>query len=230
MSLTKLRSIAEEKKSRIILALDYKGRFGYQGLLEMVEKYVAGVKIGYPALFDLGPSNLKKLISSFRERLFFIADFKIADIPAISREIASRLRDLGFEAAIVHAVAGADTVRAVAEVMPAFALVAMTHRGASVINTHVEQLIEFGVEGGASGYVAPATYPEIVSLVRREAPGSVIISPGVGAQGGGFGGALKAGADFEIIGRAITLSTDPEETALRILSSQREATPDDVLA
>ena len=38
---------------------------------------------------------------------------------------------------------------------------------------------------------------------------SIIVSCGIGAQGGKFGGALAAGADYEIIGRAIYEAENP---------------------
>jgi len=43
-----------------------------------------------------------------------------------------------------------------------------------------------------------------------------IYSPGVGAQGGEIEAALKAGANYLIVGRAITLSENPAESAKNI--------------
>ncbi len=40
-------------------------------------------------------------------------------------------------------------------------------------------------------------------------------------QGAPFGSALKVGADFEIIGRSITLSLNPIEETKKILEAQK---------
>ncbi|MGB9705400.1 MAG: orotidine 5'-phosphate decarboxylase, partial [Pyrobaculum sp.] len=50
----------------------------------------------------------------------------------------------------------------------------------------------------------PGNQPELVARARKMVGCSYrIISPGIGAQGGRPGGALRAGADFEIVGRYV---------------------------
>jgi len=51
----------------------------------------------------------------------------------------------------------------------------------------------------------------------------LIISPGVGAQGAPFGSAIRAGADYEIVGRAIYASQDPAAAAHAAVEEQRKA-------
>ncbi len=217
-----LWELAKERRTRIILALDYCGRDGCVAILEKTLKYIAGVKLGYPILFNIGLERIKSLVSRFRGSVFLIADFKIADIPSISGYISKKLREIGFDAAIVHAIVGEESVRSVSRVIPALALVAMSHKGSEIINSNVDKLIEVGRRGGATGYIAPATYPQVIKIVRKTVPNTTIFSPGVGVQGGGFGSALKSGADFEIIGRSITLSDDPENAAANIVLNQRK--------
>ena len=48
---------------------------------------------------------------------------------------------------------------------------------------------------------------------------AAIYSPGVGAQGGGAEAAIRAGADYLIVGREITMATDPAEAAQKLLYS-----------
>ncbi|MEM0002219.1 MAG: hypothetical protein QW211_04935 [Desulfurococcaceae archaeon] len=70
--------------------------------------------------------------------------------------------------------------------------------------------------------MAPATRPEVIKYIRSKLGTNVkILSPGVGAQGASPGDALCAGADYEIIGRAITHAVDVRGTALNIISRQR---------
>ncbi len=103
----------------------------------------------------------------------------------------------------------------------------MSHRGApegygqTILDPETErytpQYIAFAqkaLQWKADGAVVGATYPEqikeIHSILKDRVP---IFSPGVGAQGGDIKTAVKAGARYLIVGRAITLAEDPAETA-----------------
>jgi orotidine-5'-phosphate decarboxylase len=50
----------------------------------------------------------------------------------------------------------------------------------------------------------------------------LILSPGVGAQGGSAAEALRHGADFVIVGRSIYEDPDPRAAALRIVNEARD--------
>jgi len=76
------------------------------------------------------------------------------------------------------------------------------------------------LQWGADGVVVGATVPEKISEVRQILGDKVAIySPGVGAQGGAAATAMRAGASYLIVGREITMATDPAEAAQRILYS-----------
>jgi orotidine-5'-phosphate decarboxylase len=73
------------------------------------------------------------------------------------------------------------------------------------------------VRCGAAGIIAPATRPERLAALRREVGPLLILSPGVGAQGGSASEALRMGADYVIVGRGIYGAEDPREAALRVV-------------
>jgi orotidine-5'-phosphate decarboxylase len=81
-----------------------------------------------------------------------------------------------------------------------------------------EQMARLAVEAGATGIVAPATRPERIKLIRSVIGNKIIISPGVGVQGGSALEALQAGADYLIVGRSIIEADDPVASAKRLAS------------
>jgi orotidine-5'-phosphate decarboxylase len=210
--------LSELKFSRIILALD---NVESLNLLNDLLKYIVCVKIGLPLLISIGASSMKNIIVKYKNDVVFIADLKMADIPETNENTAKIVKEIGFDAVIVHTFVGSESLKSVAKILPVFALVGMSHKDAYLINSNTEVLINISASSGIFNFVAPATYPEIIKQLRSKIPKALIISPGVGAQGANFGSALKAGADFEIIGRSITLSRNPLENVQKILESQR---------
>jgi orotidine-5'-phosphate decarboxylase len=109
----------------------------------------------------------------------------------------------------------------------------MSHKGASegygqtIIDQETgEKTLQYvsfakkALKWGADGVVVGATYPEKIAEVKRIVEGKVpIYSPGVGAQGGAAETAVKAGASYLIVGREITMASDPAQTARRLNDS-----------
>ena len=76
-----------------------------------------------------------------------------------------------------------------------------------------DQLAKLAVEVGATGVIAPATRPERIAHVRSIVGNLLILSPGVGAQGGSAVEAVRQGADYVIVGRSIYSDPDPQAAA-----------------
>ena len=77
-----------------------------------------------------------------------------------------------------------------------------------------ELFTEMAVQRGAHGVIVGATTPAVISRVRELAgPELLILSPGVGAQGGDVKNALEAGSNYLIVGRSIYNSRDPRTAA-----------------
>ena len=90
----------------------------------------------------------------------------------------------------------------------------MSHPGGKTFTAkHGEEMAELGVRCGVSGFIAPATRPERIAAIRSVIGDRLILSPGVGAQGGSAASAIEAGADYVIVGRAIYESDNPGESA-----------------
>jgi orotidine-5'-phosphate decarboxylase len=145
-----------------------------------------------------------------------ICDFKIADIPNTDRLIVEQAMRLGASAVIVHGFTGADSLKACVDACGGrvFVVTEMSHPGGKEFTQpNAERIAAMAKEQGAMGIVAPATRPERIARMREIVGDLKIISPGVGAQGGKASDALRHGADFVIVGRAIYEAADPSEAA-----------------
>jgi len=98
----------------------------------------------------------------------------------------------------------------------------MSHPGGDHFFTDAvsKEIASMAKQSGAFGIVAPATRPARVRELRAIIGDDVkIISPGVGAQGGKASDAIKAGADWVIVGRSIYGAENPKEEAEQIKKS-----------
>lgn len=157
-----------------------------------------------------------------------IADLKLADIGATMKSIVDSIP--GVDGVIAHAFVGVEgALDELKEHLDSkgvglYLLVSMSHPGSrDVIDQAIDRLFDVAEKVDPLGLVAPATRPGIVRMARDRFPDKVIISPGVGAQGARPGDALCAGANYEIVGRAITRSGNPLERALEIRRMQEVA-------
>lgn len=192
-------------------------------LLSELEGTIAGVKLGLPAILALEPDTIEEIIDSFKQKYFFICDSKMADIGYVNRLVAGQIFGLGFDALIIHAFIGAkggidEVVKLAGEMCGGvLALCAMTHPGAEEhLNKNFDALLAIAASAGVDGFVLPATFPQVITLARKKYPKAMILSPGVGIQGAPFGSAIAAGANFEIIGRAISGAPSPAQRAREI--------------
>jgi len=215
------------KKNSLILALDVLSRDKALELTEQLVDHFDAIKVGYPLILHAGLGIVEE-ISSISP---VIADLKIADTPNTNRLICEAVLGAGADAIIAQAFPGKDSLVACADCAESFGadlfvVTEMSHPGAEQFMAPLaERMARLAVESGASGVVAPATRPERIRLIRSIIGDKLIISPGVGAQGGSAGEALQAGADYLIVGRSVYGSADPvaqaKELAAQVEQSRR---------
>jgi orotidine-5'-phosphate decarboxylase len=241
---------AKRADSNIVLALDLPkdspSRLLSQSIaiLEKVHPYVCAVKINRQLVLPLGLFNgVQKIIDFIHDRgLPAIMDCKINDVGHTNRAIAEYYYEAGFDALTASPFVGWDEgLQPVFELAKEMRrgvvlLVYMSHKGAeegygqTVQDPKTENLLpqyvlfaEKALSWKADGAVVGATYPEKISEVYGILRGRVpIYSPGVGVQGGDIESAVKAGARYLIVGRTITLSEKPDETAKLIRDRARQ--------
>ena len=199
------------------------------GKISCLRKEIGGIKIGSLLAWEHGlPKIVKKIRSFSNAPLIFDAQKAGTDIPSIAKEQVKLVADAGIDAFIAAPLgSGPKTLEAFiktsfeCQIAPIIVL-EMTHPMANdfLVKEAGMRVIIQSLEMGVEYFVAPANNPDRITYYRnlasKKAKGIKIFSPGVGPQGGGPDTAIKAGADFVIIGRNIYEATDPRAEVVRI--------------
>jgi len=216
-------------KSRVIVAIDdpLTSLSKFRELIKGTKDLVFGFKIGIPYILHHGLSSISSVIKEFNE-VYYIADLKLADIGVIMSLSAKLAKSSGFNAVIAHGVVGYEGgLNELLNVcntmdMDLYIVASMSHPGSlDVYDKVLNEVLNVIMKLRPTGVVAPATRPNVVSYVRNVLGRNVVIlSPGIGAQGARPGSALCAGADFEIVGRAVTEALDPLKAVSNLMTEQ----------
>ena len=212
-----------------------------QHVIEAVHPYVCAVKINNHLVLPLGTFNgVQQIITQIHEKgLLAIMDCKANDIGATNQVIAEYYYAAGFDALIANPFVGWEE-----GLKPLFNVARKLQRGVILLaymshkaakegygqtiydmetSTKTAQYISFAKKAlrwNADGVVVGATYPEkireIHEILRENLP---IYAPGIGVQGGAAETALKAGARYLIVGRAITLAQNSGVVAEKLYAS-----------
>lgn len=204
------------RKTRLILALDVPEESKALRLAHDTRDHVDAFKVNYPLVLATGLQIVDKLAKSGD----VICDFKVADIPNTNRLIVEQVFRHHAKAIVVHGFVGPDSVKACVNAAKGdvFVVAEMSHPGAETWNAPIaDDIARMAVEVGAAGIIAPATRPERVRSLRSIVGSKLILSPGVGAQGGTVADPIASGADYIIVGRAIYDAANPRPEAERIV-------------
>ena len=236
----KIRTVASRNHSRTVLALDIEdpdpSRLLEKStrLIQSVKDEICAVKINRQLILALGIPSIADTIIKLASDLNLptIMDAKLNDVGHTNGFMARTFFDAGFDAVIASPVAGwengLDTVFEAARSRGKgiLLLTYMSNPGAEAFYSLrakpsegterpvFELLAELAMEWRAHGVVVGATKPDVISRVRQlVGPSLPIYSPGVGAQGGDARRAVRAGATYLIVGRAIYAASDPKNAA-----------------
>jgi len=232
----------------IIFALDVESLSEAERFVKELGKWVWGFKIGKELFTWLGPKAVE-LVQKSGGKVFL--DLKYHDIPstvAKAAAMATRLRVSMFN---LHALGGAEMMRAAVEAAHEEAhkegLLPPTILGVTVLTSlqerdlravgitlsveaEVVQLAVLAQQTGLDGVVASPL--EIKPLRKACGEDLVIVTPGVRPEKGRRHDqarvmtpteAIKAGADYVVIGRPIKEAPDPLKATQEILEEIRSA-------
>jgi len=202
----------------ILLAADLESEAAAMAVIGKVADEVSGIKLGNSLLYRTGPGIIERIKTEFR--LPVIADLKITDVSHVAEQVARLFADAGADAVTVSGICGpvvvADVRKAIAPSCEVWLFTEFTDQFGLLDEEDSESATRAGLSAGAVGFQSPGNRSGRVEEMRRlVGPDCAIMSCGIGAQGGGVGTAVSAGANFEIIGRAIYAASDPLDAARR---------------
>ncbi|HEY0384747.1 MAG TPA: orotidine-5'-phosphate decarboxylase [Pyrinomonadaceae bacterium] len=241
--------MADERDNRLIVALDVETVAHARELVSSLREVAGLFKIGSQLFTAAGPDFVREIIHA-GSGVFL--DLKFHDIPNTVAAAAREATRLGVSIFNVHAAGGSQmmkrTVEAVTEVAEreglqrplVIAVTVLTSFDETTLaevgfangpEAQVTRLAELAVGCGMDGVVAS---PHEVALIRQRInrAGFVIVTPGVRPKGADAHDqkrvmtpteAVRAGADYLVVGRAILDAPDPARAALAILQEMKEA-------
>jgi len=200
-------------------------------------------KVGLELFAGAGPAAVRELAA--RGRRVFL-DLKLHDIPNTVRGAAAGAARLGAELLTVHATGGAAMVRAAVEgvrdaggATRIVAVTVLTSLEAGDmppgfarpfdLQASAAALTRMAMAAGAHGVVCAA--PEVSALRAAAGMPFYAVTPGIRMSGGEthdqarvatVAGAVRAGADLLVLGRAVTAAPDPR-AALAAARAERDA-------
>jgi len=194
-------------RERLIVALDVPAAEDARALLDRLAGKVGLFKIGSQLFTAAGPEFVRELVGR-GEKVFL--DLKFHDIPNTVAGAVSSAGQLGVSLVDVHALGEVGVAGALPE--------------------SVERLARLAMDAGVDGVVASA---HEVGLIRQACGQDfVIVTPGIRPAGAAAGDqarlatpavALRAGADYLVIGRPITGAADPGAAADAIVAEMETA-------
>lgn len=238
-----------EAKDRIILALDVDSIEEVIKYVDLLKEYVGFFKVGLPLFISCGFEAID-VIKEHGGKVYF--DGKFQDIPNTIAQASINLMKKGIDFFNISAVGGskmlANTISTcnsyakkndieppvilAVTLLSSFGQKTLTNElGVSTnISSYVLKLSSLAKEAGLSGVIAPDT--DAAQIKKELGEDFIVVCPAVRPTWAivndqirivSPSAAIKAGADYIIIGRPITHAQDPVAAAKLIISEIEEA-------
>lgn len=226
------------KPDPLIVALDFDSAEAARELVDRVGDVVSFYKVGMELYAAAGMDFVRELVARGKD---VFLDLKLYDIGETVKRATVQVARSGARFLTVH---GSKVVlRAAVEgrassplkllavtVLTSFDQEDLADLGypcevAELVRLRVRNALAAGVDGIVCS-------PLEVATVRVLASGAILVTPGVRSAGVGQGDqkrvatpadAIRAGADYLVVGRQITRAPDPRQEALRILAEIQAA-------
>ncbi len=223
-------------KDRLIVALDVASAGEARALADRLRGSVGMFKVGSQLFTVAGPGFVRELIAAGQP---VFLDLKFHDIPNTVAHAVKAAASLGVALVDVHAGGGRAMLEAAVEARRGtqtrlLAITVLTSHSqgtleqvgvAEALEESVRRLARLARDAGADGVVAS---PHEVPLIRQACGETfLVVTPGIRADGAPAsdqartatpGGALRAGADYVVVGRPITAAPDPVAACAAIVA------------
>ncbi|HEV8362134.1 MAG TPA: orotidine-5'-phosphate decarboxylase [Gemmatimonadaceae bacterium] len=226
-----------------IVALDVKSLGAALSLVERLDQTARYYKVGSELFTRAGP----EIVSTIRARQCDVfLDLKFHDIPNTVASAVAAAADMGVAMTTVHASGGMAMLRSAVEAaspqcrivavsvltsLDATAVAASWGRSSKVdVQEEVLRLARLAVDAGVGGFVCSG---HEAAAVRKELGGQlVLVVPGIRFSEGAShdqarvvtpADAVRAGADYVVVGRAVTAAPDPVEAMKRLSAEIKSA-------
>jgi orotidine-5'-phosphate decarboxylase len=229
---------------RLIVALDVKSSAAAMRLVEQFGDAVSFYKIGSPLFTRTGPPIVSELKQQGK-RIFL--DLKFHDIPNTVAHAVDAAAALNVDLLTVHAGGGAAMIKAAREaagedgprIMAVTVLTSFSVDDAEQVwgkqlhslREEVTRMAQLAADAGAHGVIASPLEAE--ALKRRYGPEFLVITPGIRPAGAERGDqtriatpadAIRAGADFLVVGRPVIEAADPRSAVLQMQEEMIQVT------
>jgi orotidine-5'-phosphate decarboxylase len=224
-------------RESLIVALDAPDAEKARALVRELGEAVSFYKVGKELFTAVGPSIVRELVAGGKK---VFLDLKFHDIPNTVAGAVRSAASLGVSLLTVHASGGSKMLRAAAEAAaqsetkPAvLAVTVLTSLAAEDleevgvtggVQAQVLRLATLAIHAGCGGIVASAQ--EALLLRQELGKDFILITPGIRPSGAVAAdqarvvtpeAAIRAGANYLVVGRPITAADNPVEAARAIL-------------
>jgi orotidine-5'-phosphate decarboxylase len=228
-----------DARDRMIVALDLPGVAEARGLVQALGDATSFYKIGMQLVFAGGLPLVEELVRAGK-RVFL--DMKLLDIDnTVAGGVASIAR-LGAAFTTIHAYPQAMRAAAAARPPGGVGLLAVTVltslddadlRAAGYRSGAAELVAARAADAKAAGMDGIVCSPQEIEAVRRiVGPDMAIVTPGIRPAGAALGDqkrvmtpaeAIRAGADYIVVGRPVSAAPDPAAAAAAVVSEIEQA-------
>jgi orotidine-5'-phosphate decarboxylase len=230
-------------RDKLIVALDVADAEKARALVRELGESVSFYKVGKELFTAVGPSIVRDLVADGKK---IFLDLKFHDIPNTVASAVRAAASLGVSLLTVHASGGSKMLRAAAEAAVqsankpvVLAVTVLTSMSAAdleevgvigSVEAQVLRLAGLAINAGCGGIVSSAQ--EAVQLRRSLGTGFTLVTPGIRPAGGAAADqvrvvtpedAMRAGANYLVVGRPITAADHPAEAAHTIIEQIQRA-------
>ncbi len=223
------------KKTELIVALDVDTAEQAIALAESMGEEVEWVKVGKQLFTRAGPRVVEELREGCGKKVFL--DLKFHDIPNTVAGAVRAASDMGVEMTNVHASGGSAMMEAAVEAaadtgLILLAVTVLTSLDAAEMQRigwsgrPAEQVLRLARLSAGAGIPGVVCSPREVELLRKEmGAGLILVVPGIRPADVDHGDqkrvmtpaqAVRAGADYIVVGRPVTAASDPAVAAAKI--------------